>query len=71
MIKGGYQPVLHCDNISQTAVIKMDREILRLHEEAIIEFEFRYHAEYIETGSKLLFREGKTKGVGEVIEILD
>ena len=72
MIKCGYQPVLHCDNISQTAVIKkMDREILRLHEEAIIEFEFRYHAEYIETGSKLLFREGKTKGVGEVIEILD
>ena len=71
MIKCGYQPVLHCDNISQTAVIKkMDREILRLHEEAIIDFEFLYHAEYIETGSKLLFREGKTKGVGEVIEIL-
>ena len=72
MIKCGYQPVLHCDNISQTAVIKkMDREILRLHEEALIDFEFRYHAEYIETGSKLLFREGKTKGVGEVVEILD
>jgi GTPase len=49
----------------------MDREILRLHEEAVIEFEFCYHAEYIETGSKILFREGKTKGVGEVIEILN
>ena len=72
MIKCGYQPVLHCDNVSQSAIIKkMDREILRLHEEAVIEFEFRYHAEYIETGSKILFREGKTKGVGEVIEILN
>ena len=71
MIKCGYQPVLHCDNVSQSAVIKkMDREILRLHEEALIDFEFCYHAEYIETGSKILFREGKTKGVGEVIEIM-
>lgn len=71
MIKCGYQPVLHCDNISQTAVIKkMDREILRLHETAIIDFEFQYHPEYIETGSKILFREGKTKGVGDIIEIL-
>jgi len=71
-IREGYQPVLHCDNISQSAVIeKMDREILRLHETAYITFKFRYHPEYIEVGSSLLFREGKTKGVGEVIEILD
>lgn len=71
-IKEGYQPVLHCDNISQTTVIqKMDREILRLHETAYITFMFKYHPEYIEVGSRLLFREGKTKGVGEVLEILE
>ena len=69
-IKIGYQPVIHCDNISQTATIKkMNTEILRLHETAIIDFEFKYHPEYIDLGSKILFREGKTKGVGEVIDI--
>ena len=47
----------------------MNTEILRLHETAIIDFEFKYHPEYIDLGSKILFREGKTKGVGEVIDI--
>jgi len=47
----------------------MDKDTLRLYEDSIVKFRFRYHPEYIENGMKVLFREGKTKGAGEIIEI--
>ena len=69
-IKTGYQPVIHIGNISQTCIIlEMDKDTLRLYEDSIVKFRFRYHPEYIENGMKVLFREGKTKGAGEIIEI--
>ena len=48
---------------------KMDREFLRLGDKATVHFKFKYRPEYIETGSKLIFREGKTKGIGKVINV--
>jgi elongation factor 1-alpha len=47
----------------------MDKEILRLHEKAIVHFRFEYYPEFIEIGDKIIFREGRTKGVGEIIEL--
>jgi elongation factor 1-alpha len=71
-IKTGYQPVIHIGNISQACIIQeMDKETLRLYEDSIVKFKFRYHPEYIEKGMKVLFREGKTKGTGEIIEIIN
>tara|TARA_Y100000590_G_scaffold44185_1_gene47036 strand:- start:3145 stop:4860 length:1716 start_codon:yes stop_codon:yes gene_type:complete len=69
-IKQGYQPLIHCGNISQIATIKeIDNKLLRLYDEAVIRFRFRYYPEYIEEGVQLLFREGKTKGTGIVTKI--
>ena len=69
-IKVNYQPTIHCGAICQTAIIyKMDKEFLRLGDKATVNFKFKYRPEYIETGSKLIFREGKTKGVGKVINV--
>jgi len=69
-IKVNYQPTIHCGTVCQTATIfKMDREFLRLGDKATVNFKFKYRPEYIETGSKLIFREGKTKGVGKVISV--
>jgi GTPase len=71
-IKTGYQPVIHIGNISQACIImEMEKETLRLYEDSTVKFKFRYHPEYIETGMKVLFREGKTKGTGEIIEIIN
>jgi GTPase len=33
--------------------------------------EFIYRGEYIKTGNKLIFREGKIRGVGIIQEILE
>ena len=69
-IRTGYQPIIHIGNISQACIImEMDKQTLRLYEESIVKFKFRYHPEYIEKGMKVLFREGKTKGTGEIIDI--
>ena len=52
-------------------LMEMEKETLRLYEDSKVKFKFRYHPEYIETGMKVLFREGKTKGTGEIIEIIN
>ena len=51
--------------------MEMEKETLRLYEDSKVKFKFRYHPEYVETGMKVLFREGKTKGTGEIIEIIN
>ena len=69
-ISAGYKPFIHCNNISQSCrILEMDTEILRLHEKAIVSFRFEYYPEFIEIGEKIIFREGRTKGVGEIIEV--
>ena len=69
-IKKNYQPIIHCGYIRQAAEIyKMDKDYLRTGDTAKIQFKFMFHSEYIELGSKIIFREGITKGMGEITNI--
>lgn len=69
-IKQKYQPIIHCGYIRQAAEIyKMDKDYLRTGDTAKIQFKFMFHPEYIELGSKIIFREGITKGLGEITNI--
>ena len=66
-IKLNYEPVIHCGSISQSAKIyHMDSELLRTGDSANIKFRFKNHPEFIEKNNKLIFREGRTKGVGYI-----
>lgn len=72
-IKTGYSPVLHCGPIRQTAKLFMleeDKKI-RSGDNCIVHFEFLYHSEFIERNMIFFFRDGNTKGVGEVLELLN
>ena len=60
MMKGEYQSL---------RIIEMDKEMTRTGDETLVKFEFTYYPEYIEEGTKIIFREGRTKGIGTVIEI--
>jgi hypothetical protein len=63
--------MLHVRNVRQSArITRMDREVLRTGCKASIEFEFMYRPEWLRVGSRLLFREGKTKGIGNVAALL-
>jgi GTPase len=69
-IKINYQSVIHCGTVKQSAKIcNMDKELIRTGDSAIVTFEFLFHPVYMQKNSKIIFREGKTKGIGKVLEI--
>lgn len=70
LIKPNYQAVVHCGVIRQAAkVVEMDRELLRAGDKGIIHFRFMYHPEYLKEGTTILFREGRTKGLGVISKV--
>lgn len=72
-LQKNYQAMLHCGAIRQTVrIVEMDHPqgILRTGDRATVTFEFISHPEFLKEGMKLLFREGKTKGLGVVTKLL-
>lgn len=72
-LQKNYQAMLHCGAVRQTVkIIGMDHPqgILRTGDRATVQFEFISHPEFVKEGMKLLFREGKTKGLGVITKLL-
>lgn len=68
-IQPRYQAVIHCEIIRQAArVVAMDCERLRSGDRACVRFRFIQRPEYITSNSRFVFREGRTKGIGIVME---
>ena len=67
-IRTGYCPLIHCGPIRQAANITLvDNDYIKSNDNAIVKFKFTKHKEFIEKDMILFFRDGNTKGVGEVI----
>ena len=76
-----YQAMLHCGTIRQTVhIISMTldsddgastapTQIGRTGDRARIRFRFLKQPEILKIGTKILFREGRTRGIGKIIEI--
>lgn len=59
--------MLHVGPISQTcAIIDIDRDHIRTGDRAMVAFQFVQRPEYLAVGDRILFREGRTKGLGLV-----
>lgn len=66
-IRPKYQAMLHVGPVSQTcAIIDIDREFIRTGDRATVAFHFVQRPEYLAVGDRILFREGRTKGLGIV-----
>mmetsp|Transcript_22407 Transcript_22407/g.34665 ORF Transcript_22407/g.34665 Transcript_22407/m.34665 type:complete len:163 (-) Transcript_22407:236-724(-) len=66
-IKANYQAVIHCGVIRQCAqVIDMNKDLMRTGDKGFIKFKFMYRPEFLKIGTTILFREGRTKGLGVV-----
>ncbi|KAK5938517.1 hypothetical protein PMZ80_009488 [Knufia obscura] len=66
-IRPKYQAMLHVGPVSQTcAIIEIDREYIRTGDRATVAFRFVQRPEYLAIGDRILFREGRTKGLGIV-----
>eukprot|EP01060_Flectonema_neradi_P015507 TRINITY_DN2211_c0_g1_i1.p1 TRINITY_DN2211_c0_g1~~TRINITY_DN2211_c0_g1_i1.p1 ORF type:complete len:804 (+),score=150.54 TRINITY_DN2211_c0_g1_i1:79-2490(+) len=71
-IKSHYEPVIHCATVRQSARISLvDNDLLRTGDKAHVQFRFLYRPEYMTIGSKLVFREGRTKGLGIITSLRD
>ncbi|KAJ5120375.1 Translation elongation factor EFTu/EF1A domain 2 [Penicillium bovifimosum] len=66
-IKPKYQAMLHVGAVSQTcSVIDIDRPFIRTGDRALVAFRFVQRPEFLTPGDRVIFREGKTKGLGIV-----
>lgn len=70
-ISSCYQAMVHCGSIRQTAsIISMSQDCLRTGDKALVRFRFIKHPEYIKPGQRMVFREGRTKAVGNVVKLV-
>jgi GTPase len=66
-IRPKYQAMLHVGPVSQTcAIIDIAREYIRTGDRATVAFRFVQRPEFLCVGERILFREGRTKGLGIV-----
>ncbi|KAK3269437.1 hypothetical protein CYMTET_22120 [Cymbomonas tetramitiformis] len=68
----GYTPVIHSVTVRQAARIENieEQDVLRTGDRAKVTFQFLYRPEFLTVGSHLVFREGRTKGIGTITNIL-
>jgi GTPase len=70
-ISDRFAPVINCGTIRQTAkIIPVNKKMLKTGDNAIVKFRFERYPEFVEVGTVVFFREGLTRGVGRVTEIL-
>lgn len=65
-----YQAMVHCGSTRQTAtIISMDKEHLRTGDKATCLFRFIKNPEYLHSGTRMVFREGRTKAIGNITKV--
>ena len=71
-IKPGFQGTVYVNSIMQNADIVQikERESLSAGERARVQFRFMKNPEFLRVGAKVLFREGRTKGIGEIKRLI-
>lgn len=70
-IKNGYEPVVHIETISETAVLQPEDGQMMAGDKGKAKFRFKFQPHYLEEGQKFVFREGRSKGVGKITKLLD
>merc|ERR1719495_1024361 len=67
----GFRTTVHIGNIRQTAVIEGIHPIkgMKSSDQASVMFRFIKNPEFVKVGARILFREGRTKGIGKVTQV--
>jgi len=70
LIKRGYEPVVHLETISETVIFEdMEKEYMKAGDRGLVKIRFKYNPQFVFKGQKFIFREGKSKGVGEIKKV--
>jgi GTPase len=71
-IASNYEPVIHSPTVRQSArILLVDQDVLRTGDRAMVRFHFLYRPEFMKVGQRLIFREGRTKGIGTVTRLVE
>ena len=67
-LRVNYSPVLHALTVRQAARISAieGKDLLRMGDRAMVTFEWCHRPEFLCEGTRIIFREGRTKGVGVI-----
>lgn len=70
-ISKGFETTVHVGNVCQICKVDIivDKESIKTNEKARVLFRFLKQPEFVRPGSRLLFRQGTTKGMGEVLKV--
>lgn len=69
----GYQPMINCRTIRQTAAIvsiESSDDVIRTGDRALVRFRFIHSPEFLKKGMRFVFRDGQAKGIGKVVRIV-
>ncbi|TMW68207.1 hypothetical protein Poli38472_007879 [Pythium oligandrum] len=69
----GYQPMINCRTIRQTAEIvwiDSSQDVIRTGDRALVRFRFIHAPEFLKKGMRFIFRDGQAKGIGKVVRIV-
>ncbi|MHA1449494.1 MAG: GTP-binding protein [Candidatus Hodarchaeales archaeon] len=70
-VKQGYNAHLHFWSVRQTAhLLELDKKYVRTGDRATCQFRFMFRPEYLIKDGQFLFREGRTRGMGIIKELI-
>lgn len=70
-IKKNYESIIHCGSIRQCAkIVSIENDLLRTGDQSLVTFQFKCKPEFIQVNKQIMFREGKTKGIGVVTRLI-
>lgn len=71
-IKEGYECITHIETISETVAFEpLDKEFMSAGDTGKIKMRFKYRPFNIKEGQKIIFREGRSKGIGSITRIIE
>jgi len=70
-IKEGYECITHIETISETVAFEpLDKEYLSAGDSGKVRMRFKYRPYCVKEGQKIIFREGRSKGIGSVTRVI-
>lgn len=71
-IKEGYECITHIETISETTKFEpLDKEYMSAGDSGKIRMRFKYRPYCVKEGQKIIFREGRSKGIGTITKIIE
>ncbi|WP_414470345.1 GTPBP1 family GTP-binding protein [Methanobacterium sp. ACI-7] len=70
-IKEGYECITHVETISETTAFEpLDKEYMSAGDSGKVRMRFKYRPYCIKEGQKIIFREGRSKGIGTITKVI-